>query len=102
MRLIDADALLRMICGHECGCTPEECGIEANKYDPTACSLRCYIAKMPTIEAVPLRHARWKLRVIHDQCFFQCSDCNSIFYGDTTYCPHCYAKMDGGKPDDQA
>lgn len=43
-----------------------------------------------------VNHGRWKTKVIHDTYCFQCSACNSIYNGDTHYCPHCGAKMDGG------
>ena len=53
------------------------------------------LMSLPTIEAEP-KHGRWKTKVIHDTYCFQCSACNSIYSGDTYYCPHCGAKMDGG------
>ena len=48
------------------------------------------------VEFRVVRHGRWKTKVIHDTYCFQCSACNSIYNGDTHYCPHCGAKMDGG------
>lgn len=47
-----------------------------------------------------VNHGRWKTIVIHDTYCFQCSACNSIYNGDTQYCPHCGTKMDGGANDD--
>ena len=57
----------------------------------------------PTIDAVPVKHARW------EQCcnlmgeYFKCSECEYKAEVPTcmgepifTYCPNCGAKMDGG------
>lgn len=60
------------------------------------------IYKMPTIEAEPVRHARWV-----EQCtkgfhrafctVFVCSECEKRYNTpNMAYCPHCGAKMDGG------
>lgn len=51
MRLIDADALFRTVCGIRCGCEPDECGYEDDngKY----CEIAQFIEHAPTIEAVP-------------------------------------------------
>ena len=109
MRMIDADVLIRMICGNECGCTPEECGIEEKKYDPAACNFRSYIAEMPTIEAEPVRHGRWiekeRYKLHGDEyCDCLCSECDhritkpAGFY--PNYCEDCGADMSGGAEND--
>lgn len=54
MRLIDADALMERVCGHECGTHFAECEIGDN------CDCRCvfreYVSDQSIIEAEPVRH----------------------------------------------
>lgn len=42
--MIDADELLRTICGKKCGCEPEECGYEKR------CSEGWYVENAPTVD----------------------------------------------------
>ena len=49
MRLIDADALQRKICGAKCGCEYEDCGNEGD------CAFDHFIFHAPTIETEPVR-----------------------------------------------
>lgn len=66
MRLIDADALQRRICGAKCGCEYEDCGCEGD------CGYDHFIFHSPTIDAVEV---------------VRCKDCLSCIYvGDTPYC----------------
>lgn len=55
------------------------------------------ISRMPTVEAKPIIHAKWVSK-IPGSIFGECSHCN---YGcgsySYEYCPHCGARMDGGK-----
>ena len=48
MRLIDADALQRRICGAKCECEYEDCGNEGD------CGYDHFISNSPTINAVPV------------------------------------------------
>ena len=95
MRLIDADALQRKICGAKCGCEYEDCGNEGD------CAFDHFIFHAPTIEAEPVRHGRW---IYHPDDLFpaeskqECSCCHEEEYltlYNETYCPNCGAKMDG-------
>lgn len=52
MRLIDADALQRRICGAKCGCEYEDCGNEGD------CGYDYFIFTAPTIDAVPVVRCR--------------------------------------------
>ena len=49
MRLIDADALQRRICGANCGCEYEDCGCEGD------CTFDHFIFHAPTIDPESLR-----------------------------------------------
>ena len=51
MRLIDADELMKQVCGFRGGCMPDECGYadEYGKY----CDMAQYIDFAPTVDAVP-------------------------------------------------
>lgn len=55
----------------------------------------------PTVDAVEVVHGEWIYwgKDVWRQC--KCSECLTS-YGciDTPYCPHCGAKMDGGKKDE--
>ena len=48
MRLIDADALQRRICGAKCGCEYEDCGNEGD------CGYDRFIFSAPTVDAIPV------------------------------------------------
>ena len=50
VRLIDANALMKRICGKECGQHFKECDIEG---DDTRCVFRDYVQSEPTVEAEP-------------------------------------------------
>ena len=67
------------------------------------------IDKMPTIDAVEVKHGEW-LRYGEDgkpnsidTCIWQCDKCLETYYGRTeripNYCPNCGAKMDGERRD---
>ena len=52
MRIIDADALQRRICGAKCGCEYEDCGNEGD------CGYDHFISTALTIDAVPVVRCR--------------------------------------------
>ena len=52
MRIIDADALQRRICGAICGCEYEDCGNEGD------CGYDHFISTALTIDAVPVVRCR--------------------------------------------
>ena len=62
-RLIDADALMKEVCGLKCGCMPDECGYDYNgdKYceaaqyienAPTAFDVKILMAKLATLDRI--------------------------------------------------
>ena len=62
------------------------------------------ISKQPTADVVEVKHGEWKVHTETEEwlddtfTFYTCSLCgreNAL--GETAYCPHCGAKMDGGK-----
>ena len=99
-RYIDADALTRRF--KRRGCFNKEAfGVMA----------ATIIATAPTADVAPVVHAEWD-----DYC--RCTNCgkealcdekpdpyakglNALFYVDSDYCPHCGAKMDGGKKENE-
>lgn len=86
MRLIDADALVK-------------------KYPwVVSRSMKFNLDLAPTIDAVPVVHARWRYKVAyvshaHVTNIIWCSACNNGFHrieGENfKFCPNCGAKMDG-------
>lgn len=48
-RLIDANALLRKICGESCGCEPEQCGF-IDEYRHERCKAGQYVANAPAVD----------------------------------------------------
>ena len=93
MRLIDADAIKMKM--EPCKNIAESLTDYEQGYLDSRNVMLDMIGNSPTFEVDPLRHGQWKMKVIHDTCYFMCSACNSIYNGDTHYCPHCGAKMDG-------
>ena len=68
-----------------------------------------YIDNAPTIDAEPVRHGLWiQSKIVPD--YHYCSLCKVAHkmqmscnvYVLLKYCPHCGAKMDGGKDDENA
>lgn len=99
MRLIDADALLKV---------PNVRKVE--EYDETG-EFISYLAvpveaieESPTIEAEPVRHGEWLATSWRTKCSL-CGFAGSIYdqpVNPFKYCPHCGAKMDGGASDENA
>lgn len=100
MRLIDADALIRSICGAKCGCEHEECGSEGD------CNFEYFIFSAPTITTESLvRHGQWEGsadgyadgELVYDT--WTCNECRHVEDTDDPellprYCPNCGAKME--------
>ena len=85
MELIDRQALLN--------------AIEKDVYasDSVKSFVRCVAKRLPTIDAVPVRHGEWILQASGRDC--KCSVCESYWipFGDEydyKYCPNCGARMD--------
>ena len=60
-----------------------------------------YVSEMPTIEAEPVRHGRWSVKVLDigggDKIrMLQCSKCSRNANMKSDFCPNCGALMDGG------
>lgn len=98
LRLIDADALVRVMCHH---CTEyDSCTSQNGKCDDFDMII---IDHAPTIDAVPVVHGRWIDSMCRD---WRCSECSEKInkvrnvdgycYDDKpNYCPNCGARMDG-------
>lgn len=90
MRLIDADAVKRMLCGY---CSNTLCDGDCEETDA--------LDALPTID--PVKHGKWK-EVWNDSrcCFvYECSICGRPRSGvsEWNYCPNCGAHMDKGESD---
>ncbi len=94
MRLIDADAVLRII---------EE--IKSNKDIPknygTLLDISRKIRSLPTIDAEPVIHGHWvenrdraELQLICSQCGYDYIEADPDCIERHNFCPHCGAKMD--------
>lgn len=83
MRLIDADELLK------------------DKVSNAYVS-RFEIELAPSIDAEPVVHAHWKMKIVKTGYWYECSNCGSHWSingkthecEQTLYCSHCGAKMD--------
>ena len=76
MRLIDADALQRRICGAKCGCEYEDCGNEGD------CGYDHFISNAPTVDAVPVVRCREckHLNVVNrKELYAHCPKTNTVF-----------------------
>lgn len=97
VRLIDAIELVRYLCG---ACPSNQNGECIDKmcwkYED-----RARIENAPTIEAEPVRHGRWIVKMLDigggDKIMMlQCSECSKNANMKFDYCPRCGARMDGG------
>jgi len=115
MRLIDADAFIsemnnRIEAAIKWGVNAiadrcDDIKLRAEQAVATFCEASLTAKKMPTIDAVPVKHGEW---IEEDDAIITgtCSVCGwfAIFAEtDVTgmpYCPNCGASMDGGKDDE--
>ena len=66
-------------------------------------ALAAVVENAPTIEAEPVRHAKWRKSQVpvtktHEFCCSACATYVSVFATNCyyKYCPNCGARMDGG------
>lgn len=90
MRLIDADKIADFVCS-VCG------DICDDEFKNRGCIERQFIEecakKMPTVDAVPVRHGHW-IDVNGDGSLWRCSVCGETQCCESNYCGDCGAKMD--------
>lgn len=87
MRLIDIDSI-------------DDDTLYAYGFFGEAYDVREMLASQPTVDAIPVRHGKWR----HYERMLTCSECGTVFDDDIMeyfgeeapkYCPECGAKMDG-------
>ena len=91
MRLIDASELVQVLCVNM------DSGEQFDK--ATHC-----VDAMPTVDAVPVRHGRWKKSGNWGRVY-KCDQCGNyldfdgvnVGRGSANYCPNCGARMDEGE-----
>lgn len=86
MRLIDADEAYKVLTDYYHQRT--EIQHEA---------LKEALSKVPTADAVPVRHGQWIGKPIAGYSTVRCTQCGDVFLensGQWNYCPSCGAKMD--------
>lgn len=87
MRLIDADALIQVLCVNM------DTGHQFDR--ATHC-----VDEMPTVDAVPVKRGQWRKTYLDHEAFgerpsiFYCSACCACSNVKTDYCPNCGARMD--------
>lgn len=77
-------------------------GVPVMRETITARELDKLISDSPTVDAVPVVHARWiDLRESYkDIPEFECSNCKSVIIGlSSNFCPKCGTRMDGEEDD---
>jgi hypothetical protein len=105
MRLIDADALRKRMfsyykCVNENSSKEYYRGETLMNYEVADLIEDC-IDEAPTVDAVELVHGRWEdVSLRFTQVKEKCTVCGGIVYAHGfNYCPHCGAKMDGERKD---
>ncbi len=91
MRLIDADKALKI--AESYGTTH---GTTLGRHSGVADIIHYEIAKLPTIEAEPVRHGKWVKHGGDKYPYYECSECGHDNNMKNPYCAYCGAKMDGG------
>lgn len=57
--------------------------------------IKALISVMPEVDAVPVKHGRWKLFDSAEPQRYGCSNCSCLsWYGTYRYCPNCGSRMD--------
>lgn len=100
MRLIDADTLTEIIKRQICGNCDNRC--ESGMYCGELALMKLIEAE-PTVDAVPVRHARWLVN--EKMRWIVCSACGTnvpvvagwCMDAHINFCPNCGAKMEDGK-----
>ena len=65
------------------------------------CAMRRVKLHAPTLDVVPVVHARWKQVPLNVGCLvFMCSKCGTHSHFKTNYCSDCGARMDKEKTGD--
>ena len=97
-RYIDADAMIRKICGMKCGCERYECG-----YDEAGCPKVRDLETAPTVSPDEVRGVgKWITKENGKVWWYECSCCGtrplkSRWADEETlscYCPSCGARME--------
>ena len=57
------------------------------------------IAQQPTVDAVPVKHGKWREYPIADG-MNQCSECGVLRFGESNYCPNCGCRMDAERKEE--
>lgn len=89
--LIDREALKKKYCDC-CAVSPDCMGSGCKIYEA-----RCLIAELPTVEAAPVRHGRWKKK--NGEIY--CTNCKKSKWSESfelmlrgfDFCPNCGAEM---------
>lgn len=102
MRLIDADALQKTLFNDRRVTLFDGTRLGTNAFLIKHETVYNLIEEAPTIDAEPVRHGEWENYPSH--VYRRCSLCKvewekPRFNVRVNYCPHCGAKMDGGKQD---
>ena len=58
------------------------------------------VDKVPTVDAEPVRHGRWKVVDGAEPRRYGCSICKKLSWTEDNYCSYCGAKMDGERRED--
>ena len=118
MRLIDADAYKTEMNNRQTACAEwrdearvrgdDEIYYRADGALSVFCEAKLTLDKMPTVDAVPVKHGEWQDKIV--AFYRKCSVCGCCVEwdkkpflfanGEYNYCPNCGAKMDGGKDDE--
>lgn len=79
--------------------------------DSTKAAIRAFLRTVPAVDAVEVVHGRWEewwpgisLIMTGEEMLYRCSACCAK-YADIEgykYCPHCGAKMDGERKDNDS
>lgn len=80
-RYIDADALIQL-------------GLQDGAYEYVSVQ---EIADFPTADVVEVVHGEWKPNNLNGFKIYDCSNCGIHMETKWNYCPHCGARMDGGR-----
>ncbi len=90
MKLIDKEKALKI--AESYGTTN---GTTVGRHSGVADIIHYELAKLPTIEAVSVKHGKW-LDTRNISYSARCNVCGRYATDITPYCPNCGAKMDGG------
>ena len=93
-RYIDADAFLKSV---KQKAYPQSGSVNESERKISLFGIMEILTAMPTADVVEVVHGEWKPNNLNGFKIYNCSNCGIHMEARWNFCPHCGARMDGGR-----